>query len=583
MPQLRIALAQINPTVGELSGNARLIVEWTRRAAGAGAQLVVFPYLALTGYPVEDLVTRETFLRATRQQAEELANLLLETGCGDIPVVVSYPDRSRHQVQRSRDVVAVAFQGELVAEQCRHHLVSRADHTNCPGEHKPTVLRLQGADIGITSDIDETENNTGISSANLYARDEQQTATLDQSGIGLLLAPVAAPYRKSVTPPCIQRLRDRAQRAGLPIVCTNLVGGQDDLVFGGGSFIVDPRGQLVQQAEQFSEQLLVTDVDLPTGPPLDHLDNELLHHEVLETEASSSRGPLPETAVRDPLSDEAELWTALVTGLRDYIRKGGFRSVILGFSGGIDSALVAALAVDALGPDSVHGVAMPSRYSTEHSRSDAADLAFRLGCHFRTEPVETMVNTYVDQLHLAGVAEENIQARVRGMLLMALSNMEGHLVLAAGNKTELAVGYSTIYGDSVGGFAPIKDVLKTQVWALARWRNTEAERRGHTPPIPENSITKPPSAELRPDQFDTDSLPDYALLDRILDGYLEGIRGYDDLVDAGLDRETVHRVLGMVDRAEYKRRQYPIGPMITSGKKGRGRTLPLTNSWREGT
>jgi len=305
---------------------------------------------------------------------------------------------------------------------------------------------------------------------------------------------------------------------------------------------------------------------------------------VLSTDSVPAYDPLTEAPISEPLSEEAEVWSALVVGLRDYVHKNGFRSVIFGFSGGIDSAVTAALAVDALGADAVHGVSMPSKYSSEHSRSDASELARRLGCHLRVEPVEDMVDVYVKQLNLAGtgLAEENIQARTRGMLLMALSNLEGHLVLATGNKTELAVGYSTIYGDAVGGFAPIKDVFKTHVWALARWRNAEAEKRGETPPIPENSITKPPSAELRPGQLDTDSLPDYPLLDDILDDYVEGDRGYADLLAAGFDAETIDRVIRMVDRAEYKRRQYPIGTKITFKAFGRDRRLPITNAWREG-
>ncbi|WP_007025756.1 NAD(+) synthase, partial [Saccharomonospora iraqiensis] len=305
----------------------------------------------------------------------------------------------------------------------------------------------------------------------------------------------------------------------------------------------------------------------------------------------SAPAPAPETGppaaaepvVGEPLSDEAEVWSALVLGLRDYVAKNNFGSVLLGLSGGIDSAVSAALAVDALGADAVYGVSMPSKYSSQHSRTDAAELARRTGCHYRVEPVEAMVALYVDQLGLAGsgLAEENIQARVRGMLLMALSNLEGHLVLAPGNKTELAVGYSTIYGDAVGGFAPIKDVFKTQVWELARWRNAEADKRGETPPIPPNSIDKAPSAELRPGQLDTDSLPDYALLDDILDDYVEGDRGFADLLDAGFDAEVIDRVVRMVDRAEYKRRQYPPGTKITFKAFGRDRRLPMTNAWRE--
>jgi NAD+ synthase (glutamine-hydrolysing) len=292
--------------------------------------------------------------------------------------------------------------------------------------------------------------------------------------------------------------------------------------------------------------------------------------------------PVHSASIAEPLSDEGEEWAALVTCLRDYVHKNGFRSVVLGLSGGIDSAVCAALAVDALGADAVYGVSMPSVYSSEHSRSDAAELAQRTGLHYSVQPIETMVAAFVDQLGLTGLAEENVQARCRGIVLMGLSNQYGHLVLATGNKTELAVGYSTIYGDAVGGFAPIKDVLKTRVWELARWRNAEADKRGETPPIPEASITKPPSAELRPGQLDTDSLPDYTLLDDVLDDYVEGDKGYAGLLAAGFEPELIEKVLRMVDKAEYKRRQYPPGTKITFKAFGRDRRLPITNAWREG-
>ncbi|MDQ3786229.1 MAG: NAD(+) synthase, partial [Actinomycetota bacterium] len=290
--------------------------------------------------------------------------------------------------------------------------------------------------------------------------------------------------------------------------------------------------------------------------------------------------PLPDAF--EPLSELEEMWRALTLGLRDYVRKNGFTSVVLGLSGGIDSAVTAALAADALGASNVYGVSMPSVYSSEHSKSDAADLAERIGLHYQEQPIANMVEVFVNQLGLTDLAEENVQARCRGVTLMALSNQHGHLVLATGNKTELAVGYSTIYGDAVGGFAPIKDVPKTLVWELARWRNTFAEAHGETPPIPENSITKPPSAELRPGQMDTDSLPDYDLLDRVLDDYIEGDRGYADLIAAGFAPELIDKVLRMVDRAEYKRRQYPPGTKITFKAFGRDRRLPMTNAWREG-
>jgi NAD+ synthase (glutamine-hydrolysing) len=281
------------------------------------------------------------------------------------------------------------------------------------------------------------------------------------------------------------------------------------------------------------------------------------------------------------LDDDGEVYAALTLALRDYVRKNGFTSVVLGLSGGIDSALVAAIACDAVGPEHVYGVSMPSDFSSDHSRADAAELAERTGCHYRTVPIEAMVQAYQGELHLSGLAAENLQARVRGTTLMAVSNAESHLVLATGNKSELSVGYSTIYGDAVGGFAPIKDVAKTLVWRLAKHRNAEAERRGQTPPIPERSITKPPSAELRPGQLDTDSLPDYALLDDVLDDYVERDHGADALVRDGFDPALVERVLHLVDTAEFKRRQYPPGPKISFKAFGRDRRLPITNRWRE--
>jgi NAD+ synthase (glutamine-hydrolysing) len=281
------------------------------------------------------------------------------------------------------------------------------------------------------------------------------------------------------------------------------------------------------------------------------------------------------------LSPAAEVYAAVMVGLRDYVHKNGFRSVILGLSGGIDSALTAAVAVDAFGSWNVHGVAMPSRYSSMHSVTDAEDLARRTGLHYRLVPIAPMVDAFQSQLRLTGLAEENLQARVRGVTLMGLSNAEGHLVLATGNKSELSVGYSTIYGDAVGGFGPIKDVPKTWVFRLARWRNAEAERLGQIPPIPPNSIDKPPSAELRPDQKDTDSLPEYEVLDDILDDYVERDRGADEIVADGYDRSLVERVLRMTDFAEYKRRQYPIGTKITPRSFGRDRRQPITNRYRE--
>lgn len=371
----------------------------------------------------------------------------------------------------------------------------------------------------------------------------------------------------------------------------NMVGAQDELVFDGNSFVTGADGGVIARAPQFAEHLMVLDLDLPPGehtsttvpsePNLSRLPAFDVTRTVLQPEPLPAYEPLPTPPAAEPLPYVAEAWTALVTGLRDYVRKNGFRSVIFGFSGGIDSALCAALCADAIGPEALHGVSMPSDYSSEHSRSDASELARRLGCHFEERPIADMVKVVVGGLGLSGLAEENAQARCRGIILMALSNQHGHLVLAPGNKTELAVGYSTIYGDAVGGFAPLKDVPKTLVWELAKWRNAEAEKRGETPPIPENSITKVPSAELRPDQVDTDSLPPYELLDEILDGYVESDRSYDELIAEGFDPDLVERILRMVDRSEYKRRQYPPGTKITLKAFGRDRRLPMTNRWRE--
>jgi NAD+ synthase (glutamine-hydrolysing) len=571
MPQLRIALAQVNTTVGDIAGNAALTVEWTRKAAQAGAHVVVFPEMSLTGYPVEDLALRSTFAEASKKTVGELAKKLDEAGCGEVLTYVGYLDQDD---AGPRDAAAALFRGEVVARQFKHHLPNYGvfdEHRYFKPGETLDVVRFHGIDVGMVICEDIWQDGGPISA-------------LGNAGVDLVVAPNASPYERSKDDIRLPLVARRAAEAGAPLAYTNQVGGQDDLVFDGDSIVVGADGRLLARAPQFTEHLLVVDMDLDAGGHAG--DGELagLHvrRRVLTEEPLPRYEPLMEPTISEPLSDEAEVWSALVVGLRDYVQKNGFSSVIFGFSGGIDSALVAALAADALGGDAVYGVSMPSKYSSEHSQSDAADLARRIGAHVRVEPVEDMVRVYVGQLQLTGLAEENIQARARGMLLMALSNLDGHLVLATGNKTELAVGYSTIYGDAVGGFAPIKDVFKTQVWALARWRNAEAEKLGETPPIPENSISKPPSAELRPGQLDSDSLPDYALLDDILDDYIEGDRGYADLVAAGFAPETIDRVVRMVDRAEYKRRQYPPGTKITFKAFGRDRRLPITNAWREG-
>jgi NAD+ synthase (glutamine-hydrolysing) len=429
-------------------------------------------------------------------------------------------------------------------------------------------------------------------------------AVTRQAGAGLLVVPNASPYERGKQEARFQLCARRAREAGATLAYVNMVAGQDELVFDGDSIIVDAAGRLISRGPQFEDILLVADLDLPaagasparSGPdsdmpahdlPADASDGTVMTiHRVALPPRPAPAEPAPPAAPAGPavwprLPPLAEVYSALITGVRDYVRKNGFRSVILGLSGGIDSALVATIAADALGPERVHVVLMPSRYSSGHSVSDAEDLAKRQGLGARTVPISAMVDAFEAELHLTGLAAENLQSRVRGVILMGLSNAEGHLVLTTGNKSEIATGYSTLYGDSAGGFGPIKDVPKTLVWDLARWRNEQAAASGQTPPIPENSITKPPSAELAPGQLDTDSLPDYRVLDAVLDDYVEKDMGAAELVAAGHDPDLVDRVIHLVDRAEYKRRQYPPGPKITPRNFGRDRRLPITNKWRE--
>ena len=570
MPQLRVALAQVNPCVGDISGNAMMIAARCREAAAAGAHLVVFGEMALTGYPVEDLALRESFVAGSVQALQTLAAQLADDRCGELAAVVGYLDSD---ADGPRNAAAVLYRGQVVARQFKHHLPNYGVFDErryfIPGTAL-TVFRLHGVEVGIVICEDIWQHGGPITA-------------LAQAGVDLVVAPNASPYERAKDDTRLALVARRATEVGVPLAYANLVGGQDELVFDGDSMVVGGCGQLLVRAPQFTTQLLIHDLELPGGSAraVGRFAGLEVRRVILAEDPLPSYPPLPVAPAVEPLSEEAEVWGALVTGLRDYTRKNGFRSVVLGLSGGIDSAVCAALAVDAVGADAVYGISMPSPYSSAHSRTDAASLAERTGLRYQVQPIGGMVEAFVRQLGLSGIAEENVQARCRGVTLMALSNQHGHLVLATGNKSELAVGYSTIYGDAVGGFAPIKDVPKTAVWALARWRNEVAEKRGETPPIPPNSISKPPSAELRPGQLDTDSLPDYQLLDKVLDDYVEGDRGFVDLVAAGFPAELVERLVRMVDAAEYKRRQYPPGTKITLKAFGWDRRLPITNRWRE--
>ncbi len=571
MAQLRVALAQANPTVGDLDGNAAQVLELTKEAAAEGAHLVAFPEMFLTGYPIEDLALRPSFVAASRRTLDALASTLADEGLGELAVVVGFLDRDPDASDRlgrpagsPQNAAAVLHGGRVVARYAKHHLPNYGVFDEyryfVPGQHT-CVVRVHGVDVALVVCEDLWQDGGPV-------------AATRAAGAGLLLVVNGSPYELAKDDVRLELCRRRAAEAGCTLAYLNMVGGQDELVFDGDSLVVAADGQVLHRAAQFVEQLVVVDLDLPVA------DQERPVDAVVGTGVLLPYPARP-PVLAERLDDDAEVYAALTLAVGDYVRKNGFASVVLGLSGGIDSALVAAIACDALGPENVHAVSLPSAYSSEHSRTDAAELAVRTGCLFRTVPIEPMVQAYQERLHLTGLAAENLQARVRGTTLMALSNEEGHLVLATGNKSELSVGYSTIYGDAVGGFAPIKDVAKTLVWRLARWRDAEAERRGQTPPIPESSITKAPSAELRPGQLDSDALPDYALLDDVLDDYVEQDHGAAALVADGFDPALVERVLRLVDTAEFKRRQYPPGPKISFKAFGRDRRLPITNRWRE--
>jgi NAD+ synthase (glutamine-hydrolysing) len=582
MPTLRIALAQVDPTVGDLAGNAAIVRGWTRKAADSGAHLVAFPEMMLTGYPVEDLVFRESFVAASKAALSTLAAELAEDGLGSVAVVVGYLDADGTPKLNAdatpnrgpRNALAVLHGGRVVATYFKHHLpnygVFDEDRYFVPGDVL-RVIRLGGVDVALTICEDLWQAGGPF-------------AVAARARVGLVVNINGSPYELHKDDLRLPLVRRRAAEAGATVAYVNMVGAQDELVFDGDSMVVAADGTLVARAAQFVEDQLLLDLDLPAAEPeapQGDLGEMTVERVEIPGELATIVGPRATGTIADHVTDEAEVWRALVIGLRDYVRKNGFRSVILGLSGGIDSTVVASIAVDALGPLQVHGVSMPSQYSSEHSKDDAAELAKRTGLNYHIEPIQPMVDAFLANMSLSGLAVENLQARVRGVILMALSNQDGHLVLTTGNKSELAVGYSTLYGDSVGGFNPLKDVPKTLVWRLAAWRNEEAARRGEQPPIPEGTITKPPSAELRPGQLDTDSLPDYTELDAILSGYIDGDLGRDDLVAAGHDPATVDRVLRMVDVAEYKRRQSAPGPKISIKAFGRDRRLPITNRFRE--
>jgi NAD+ synthase (glutamine-hydrolysing) len=568
---VRVGLAQLNTTVGDLEGNLERIAETYGRAEAAGCDLVAFPELAVTGYPPEDLVLKPGFVADTKAV---LAKFAARTGrCA---AIVGFVDSGRDL----HNAAAVCAHGTVLGTYRKRILPNYAVFDEAryftPGDlTDPLELYvIGGVRVGVSICEDAWSPNGPI-------------AAQAAGGAELVVNINASPYAMDKVHLREKMLATRAADASCALVYVNQVGGQDELVFDGASMVFDAEGDLVARAPQFVEDLLIVDLEV----------DAIYRKRLLDPRGRETREALPEVVVSDasartdgpPLGGCAalrshldEVYDAIVLGLRDYTLKNGFRDVVLGLSGGIDSSLVAAIAADALGPEHVHGVSMPSRYSSEGSRSDAEELATALGCDYRTIAIEPAFAAFLDLLepsfagHEPDLTEENLQSRIRGMLLMALSNKFGWLVLTTGNKSEMAVGYSTLYGDSAGGFAVIKDVYKTTVFRLCRLVNDRAGREV----IPEAVFTKPPSAELRPDQRDDQSLPPYEVLDPILKAYVEDDRTAAEISAAGWDEAVVRRVTRLVDVAEYKRRQTPPGVRVTPKAFGRDRRLPITNGYR---
>ena len=570
----RLALAQINPTVGDLESNTSKIIEYIDQARSLHADLVAFPELAVTGYPPEDLLFKPQFIQANIAKMREVAEASKGT-----TVVVGFVDADSD----IHNAAAVAHDGELVGVYHKMYLpnygVFDEERYFKAGSECPVYV-IGGTPVGVNvcEDIWHAIGPTEVQRG---------------AGAEVIMNINGSPFHAGKADFRRKMLATRAANNEMFVAYVNMVGGQDELVFDGASMVLDPTGEVVAQGSQFEEELIFADLDVEAvfqsrlRDSRPRKENAALLEDVgpsrlvaVSDYSSNSRPALPK---RVPVSYDAvgEVYAALVTGTRDYVRKCGFSQVLIALSGGIDSSLVAAIAVDALGAENVLGIAMPSRYSSEGSLLDARELAENLDIELRTISIEEPFTAFLDTLAPqfkgteSGLAEENLQSRIRGNLIMALSNKYGRLVLTTGNKSEMAVGYATIYGDMAGGFAVIKDVPKTMVYRLAEYRNGLSDDS----PIPPSVLEKPPSAELRPDQRDEDSLPPYSVLDPILKAYVEDDRSFDEIVDMGFDEDVVRRVIELVDRSEYKRRQAPPGVKITPRNFGRDRRMPIANRY----
>ncbi len=614
---VRVALAQLDPVVGDLDGNVERILAALRRAEAAGADICVFPELAVTGYPPEDLLLKSGFvsdnLAAVRAVAESTGDCVAVVGFVEplelrLVGAVASPDdggagsptgvesltsqpAAHHDgrvappalvaggLWRGREVptqlanAAAVCGGGRIAGVYRKRLLpnySVFDEQRwfVPGSGPPVLFRIGEAHVGMSICED------------IWA-DAGPVAELSRAGAQLVLNLNASPYSRGRRAERLAMLRSRVAEVGCPIAYVNQVGGQDELVFDGASLVVGADGAVLAGGSQFRTDLVVVDVE---PAPAREVAGDVVA--LGAGRVPRDQRPLPPTALPEPLDPVAEVYEALVLGTRDYLAKNGFSGAVIGLSGGIDSSLVATIAADALGPEQVHGIAMPSRYSSAGSLADARQLADRLGIALETLPIESVHAATAALLGTVieggpqGLTDENLQSRIRGVLLMGMSNAEGWIVLTTGNKSEMATGYSTLYGDSAGGFAVIKDVPKTLVYELCHYRNRRAAAEGFPEPVPGAVLEKPPSAELRPDQRDDQSLPSYDLLDPVLEAYVERDRTAADLVADGFDPVVVDRVVRLVDGAEYKRRQMPPGVRITTKAFGKDRRMPITNGYR---
>ena len=558
MASIRVALAQLNFCLGDFESNVASITEAYDRALEREADVVVFSELAVCGYPPEDLLLKQRFLEDARAALEDVA-----AHTSNAVAVVGFPEQDGERIYNS---AAVCHQGAVTGiyrkQLLPNYSVFDEKRYFTPGVSAGPIFQIAGVMVGISVCEDQWFDEGPLN---------DQIA----SGVGLAISLNASPYQRGKDAARASTVIERVTSHKIPVVYVNQVGGQDELIFDGSSFVANSEGELIARLPQFEEAVQIVDLDV------DECDSGELPV-IVTSKKQKKKGEIAEPVVAEVDDPIAEVWNALVLATRDYVNKNGFSEVVIGLSGGVDSSLVAAIAVDAVGPERVHGVSMPSRYSSQGSEDDAAELARNFGIDFQTIPIEAGYTALTDMLesvfrgHSADLTEENLQSRLRGILLMAMSNKKGWLVLTTGNKSETSVGYSTLYGDTAGGFAVIKDCPKLLVYELCRWRNTQTT----SPWIPEASITKPPSAELRPDQTDDQSLPPYELLDPLLEAYVEQDRSAAELVAEGYDPEIVQQITRLVDLAEYKRRQSPPGPRISMKAFGKDRRLPITNRYR---